>query len=108
MSNVAPHHHAGFNGSPGLWWKLERWIQDELVAKRDLDVWVIAGSIFGPGEIETIGPDDDISVPAMSYKIVILPRENEGDPAGVLAFLFPHQRIVHGDIEDFLSIYRYH
>ena len=26
MTNIAPQHHDGFNGSPGLWYDLERWV----------------------------------------------------------------------------------
>jgi endonuclease G len=37
----------------------------------------------------------------MFYKIVVLENRDTGVPV-VLAFLFPHQRSAHGDIEDFL------
>ena len=101
LSNIAPQHHRGFNGSPGLWWKLERWIQDQLVAKERREVWVFAGCIFGPGQHEQVGPDNNIWVPAMFYKIVTLESSDRDFPT-VLAFLFPHQRSTHGSIEDFL------
>jgi len=102
MSNIAPQHHDAFNGSGGLWFNLERWIQDSLVRKNNVDMWVFAGSILGAGEIEKVGSNKDISVPAMFYKIVIKkPVTGEQIPK-VLAFLFPHQREKHGDIEDFL------
>ncbi len=101
LSNIAPQHHKGFNGSPGLWYKLERWIQDELVTKQKKEVWVFAGCIFGPGEHEKVGKNKDIWVPAMFYKIVII-KGDAGQEPKVLAFLFPHQRKAHGDIEDFL------
>ena len=55
MGNIAPQHHYGFNGSPGLWYKLERWVQYALVKKQGKEVWVFAGSIFGPGEHEKVG-----------------------------------------------------
>ena len=101
MSNIAPQHHKGFNGAPGLWWNLERWIQDELVTGQNKEVWVFAGSIFGPGEHEKVGKDKDIWVPPMFYKIVIMKKPDTDIPT-VLAFLFPHQRSSHGSIEDFL------
>ena len=107
LSNVAPQHHFEFNGAGGLWFKLERWIQDTVVKDRGIEVWVIAGCIFGDDsytDFEAVGLDTDIYVPAMFYKVVV--RENPDDEDGpplVLAFLFPHQRSSHGDIEDFLT-----
>lgn len=101
MSNIAPQNHYNFNGSGGLWYKLERWIQDRVVEEHEQEVWVFAGCIFGPGEHEKVGPDNDILVPAMFYKIVIR-QDPADDVPKVLAFLFPHQRSKHGDIEDFL------
>ena len=88
MSNIAPQHHRGFNGPPGLWWKLERWIQDELVAEQGNEVWVFAGCFFGPGQHERVGPHKNISVPPMFYKIVITQTSDPDFPT-VLAFLFP-------------------
>jgi endonuclease G len=102
MTNIAPQHHRGFNGPPGLWWKLERWIQDELVAEQGKEVWVFAGCLFGPGQHERVGPHNNISVPPMFYKIVITQTSDPDFPT-VLAFLFPHQRSAHGDIQDFLA-----
>lgn len=101
MTNITPQHHDAFNGSGGLWFQLERWVQDVLVEQRELDVWIHAGSILGPGEHEVVGPDEDIFVPAMFYKIVVLEDDPNPEPV-VLAFLFPHQREAHGDIQHFL------
>ncbi len=101
MSNIAPQHHYGFNGSPGLWWKLERWIQDDLVVKEQTEVWVFAGCVFGTGEHEKVGPNKNIWVPPMFYKIVIWEDPDTEVPV-VLAYLFPHQRIKHGVPDDFL------
>ena len=100
MSNMAPQHQTAFNGAGGVWFKLERWIQDTLVRDDSMNVWVFAGSIFGPGETERIGPDNDIAVPPVFYKMVIT-QEDEGDRR-VLAFLLPHHRVRHGEIEDYL------
>jgi len=101
MSNIAAQHHHGFNGKPGLWWSLERWIQDDLVKDQGKEVWVFAGCLFGPGEHEKVGQDKDIWVPVMFYKIVVMENTDTAVPI-VLAFLFPHQRSAHGTIEDFL------
>lgn len=101
MSNIAPQHHAGFNGAPGLWYELERWIQDELVDARGHTVWVIAGTVFGPGPVERVGPNQDISVPPMFFKLVISDQFTPDEPR-VLAFLLPHQRVAHGEIQHFL------
>ncbi|MEL6330409.1 MAG: DNA/RNA non-specific endonuclease [Planctomycetota bacterium] len=101
MSNIAPQYHSTFNGSPGLWFCLERWVQDCVVRESGLEVWVLAGSIVGPGQTWVVGRQDDISIPHMFYKIVVLERDDNEVPL-VLAFLFPHQREAHGQIEDFL------
>jgi endonuclease G len=100
MTNIAPQHHNGFNGSPGLWWKLERWIQDDLVEGQGKEVWIYAGCIFGPGHHEKVTVKK-VWVPPMFYKIVIMKKSGSEIP-DVLAFLFPHQRIPHGKIQDFL------
>lgn len=111
MTNIAPQHHEAFNGSGGLWFELERKIQDEWVTELGREVFVFAGCVVGPGEHEMVGPDNDILVPPMFFKIVILAPEQDGpleenevidDMPRVLAFLFPHQRIPHGDLEDYL------
>lgn len=102
MSNIAPQHHNAFNGSGGLWFRLERWIQDELVENEGMEVWVFAGCVVGPGTHERVGPNTDITVPPMFYKVVIWEDAVDAETPTVLAFLFPHQRTSHGDIEDFL------
>ena len=77
-------------------------VRHEAVVDDDQELWVFAGSIVGPGQHELVGPNNDIVVPPMFWKIVIRgPDDNEEFPT-VLAFLFPHQRVSHGDIEDFL------
>lgn len=101
MTNIAPQHHVGFNGSAGLWYELERWIQDDLVKEQGEEVWVFAGCIFGKGEPEKVGPNSNIWVPPAFYKIVIMEGGESGLPI-VLAYLFPHQRVRHGEIDDFL------
>ncbi|HHS13450.1 MAG TPA: DNA/RNA non-specific endonuclease [bacterium] len=99
LSNIAPQNHSEFNGFGGLWYNLERFIQDSLVRGRGMELWIFAGCLFGPGEVEKVGRQKDIGVPAMFYKIVI--HESDGVPR-VLAFLFPHQRTAHGEIQNFL------
>lgn len=102
MSNIAPQHQTGFNGPGGLWNALERKLQDEWVVEDDQDLWVLAGSIVGPGQHELVGPDSDIFVPPMFWKIVVQAAESGAELPVVLAFLFPHQRNAHGSIDDFL------
>jgi len=99
MSNIAPQDDS-FNRS-GLWRELERWVQNDALKELG-ELWVIAGCIFGAGQVERIGPHRDIHVPAMFYKIVIQKPSDPSGDAKVLAFLFPHQRQSHGDKEDFL------
>lgn len=102
MSNVAPQHHSGFNGSPGMWWKLERWLQDKIITADNETAHVIAGAIFGLGEVEKIGPNKDIHVPPMFYKIVVIDEKGD-EPQRVLAFLFPHHRKAHQGIQNYLT-----
>ena len=104
MSNIAPQHHAAFNGAGGMWFELERWIQDVVVTGAELEVWVFAGCIFGYGAHERVGPASDIGVPPMFFKIVVRESEDpDDDMPRVLAFLFPHHRAKHGEIQDFLT-----
>ena len=100
MSNIAPQHHAAFNGSGGMWFNLERWTQD-LVKSTKTEAWVFAGCIFGPSVMEKVGPNKDIEVPPIFYKIVIR-QDPDDDSPYILAFLFPHHRSRHGSIEDYL------
>lgn len=71
MSNIAPQHGTGFNRSSGLWWRLENWVRKQLKRDDIDDLWIYAGCIFGQREIEKIGPNKNITVPAAFYKIVI-------------------------------------
>ncbi len=99
MSNITPQKQDNFNGAGGLWFKLETWVRKKAVEQAQLTVWVTAGVVLGPGELEKIGPQKNIAVPPMFFKIVV--REVTGKPVA-LAFLFPHQRKRHGAIENFL------
>ncbi len=101
MSNVAPQHHYGFNGSGGIWYKAERWLQDDLIDDQQRTIWEIAGTIFGPQKLEEIGPDNSIEVPPLFFKIMVSTEDGSGIPE-VLAFLFPHHRKAHGELEDYL------
>lgn len=92
MSNIAPQHAKTINRSPGLWFQLERWIQDDLVVANNKEVWVYAGCIvFDTRNIEGVGKNDSIVVPNMFYKVVIMESQDQNKPH-VLAFLFPHFR----------------
>jgi DNA/RNA endonuclease G (NUC1) len=102
MSNISPRHHVAFNGPGGVWFNLERWVQDEVVSERGQEVWKIAGCVFGQGTPEKVGPAADISVPPMFFKLVIRQEPDIPDAPRVLAFLMPHHRARHGEIEDFL------
>src|SRR3546814_1893293 len=70
MSNIAPQLHSRFNGSGGLWYKLETRIR-ERVAGKGKSVHIIAGTVFGDGDAHVVGPDEDIFVPHMFYQIII-------------------------------------
>jgi endonuclease G len=102
MSNMAPQNQRNFNGSGGLWYELERWIQDSVVKVDGNEVWVFAGCVFDKNEPEYVGPTKDIAVPPMFFKIVIRERSYRDGPE-VLAFLFPHQFSRQGEIPDFLT-----
>jgi endonuclease G len=102
MSNMAPQNQRNFNGPGGLWYKLERWIQDSVVKAGGDEVWIFAGCVFDENEPEYVGPAEDIAVPPMFFKIVIRENANRDEPR-VLAFLFPHQYSRQGEIQDFLT-----
>jgi len=88
MSNIAPQLHNGFNGSGGLWFKTERWVQDKVVSE-SVDVWEFSGGlVIDDRFIETVGPNNDIAVPDLYYKVVI--KEDSNGQPEVLVFLFPH------------------
>ena len=101
MSNIAPQHQDAFNGSGGLWFKLERFVQDVLVRRQHRQVWVVSGCLFGRGEPEKVGPHRDIHVPPMFFEVIAWEEAGRKGPA-VLAFLLPHQHVAHGTLEDFL------
>jgi len=100
MSNIAPQHK-NFNRNSGLWFDLERYIQDTLVENNGMEVWVIAGTIFTEKEPVKIGSGNNIHVPQGFYQIVIA-RPNPQENAKVLAFRFGHPTTNEGDIFDFL------
>jgi len=90
MSNIAPQHSWAINRSGGLWYKLERWIQDNIVEENGKEVWIYAGSvIFDTENMEKVGTNDSIVVPGLFYKIVIMQSGNSNKPH-ILAFFFPH------------------
>ena len=88
MSNIAPQLHYGFNGSGGLWFKTERWVQDKVVSDA-VEVWEYSGGIIHDDRfMEKVGANNNIAVPDQFYKVVIKKGENEYPD--VLVFLFPH------------------
>ena len=88
MSNIAPQLHYGFNGGGGVWFKTERWVQDDVVSE-NVDVWEYSGGlVHDDRHMERVGTNNSIVVPDQFYKVVI--KENEGDYPDVLVFLFPH------------------
>lgn len=88
MSNVAPQYHVGFNGSGGLWYKLETVVRDS-IDNSGTEFHLIAGPVFSGDPVRKIGPHSDIHVPHSFFKIVI----HDGQP---LAFLFTHDEEAHG------------
>jgi len=83
MSNIAPQLHNRFNGSGGLWYKLET-IERQQLMPRGLVLHIIAGTIFGSGPAH-IGPSGNVGIPDMFYRILVTDR-------GVVPFLFVHGR----------------
>lgn len=102
MTNIVPQRKS-FNQSGGLWYSLETKIRKFLKSEsgRTVDLYVFAGPIYGPGEIERTGRNRDLPVPSMFFEILIRPQPTGSDPL-VLTFLFPHQRVPHGSVEDFI------
>ncbi len=83
MSNVAPQLHGAFNGAGGLWFALETVVRTQLVGT-GTSLHITAGTIFGDADIHKVGPEEDIHVPHMFYKILIT-------ESGVVPFLFIHK-----------------
>lgn len=83
MTNIAPQLHNRFNGSGGLWYAVESF-ERKIILTRGHTLHMIAGSIFGDNP-ETVGPDDDIGIPDMFYRLLITRH-------GVVPFLFVHMR----------------
>ena len=104
MSNIAPQLHYGFNGSGGLWYDAERWIQNDVVKNGNKEIWVYSGGIINDTRfLEKVVSNEDIVVPDQFYKVVIM--NNEGEFPDVLVFLFPH----YGNKDDIneKSIFKY-
>lgn len=97
LSNIAPQFHNRFNGSGGLWNKLETKIRNLVDASKTFHI--IAGTVFGDAPIQHIGPltqitvngekktllkgPFDIAVPHMFFKIIVSGQS-------VIPFLFTH------------------
>jgi len=86
MSNIAPQYYEIFNGPGGHWGQLELLLRT-LIEEDGEEFWMIAGTIFGEGGIQYVGPANNrtIGVPDMYFKIVIT-RD------GPVGFLFSHRR----------------
>jgi endonuclease G len=100
MSNVTPQDQYGFNGGSGIWRDLERFLQETIVGDQEDEIWVIAGPVLGKGSMKKVGPNKDITVPPMFFKIAV--RYDSDDNPLILAFLMPHHREAHGSIQDYL------
>lgn len=83
MSNITPQYHNRFNGTGGLWNDLETALRSRIDAGAEFHI--LAGSIFGASDVQYVGPDSDIGVPDMFYKIVVTTE-------GPVGFLFAHRR----------------
>ncbi len=92
MSNIAPQYHEAFNGfggqgeSDGLWYQLETRIRH--LVDDGYIFHIFAGTVFGD-DVQFVGPDGDIGVPDMYYKIVITHD-------GAVPFLFQHRTSING------------
>lgn len=82
MTNIAPQLHSTFNGSGGLWFALET--AERAILKRGVDLHIIAGTHFRTAIATVVGPEDDIFVPHLYYRLVIAEQ-------GVVVFLFVHE-----------------
>lgn len=82
MTNIAPQFQTTFNGAGGLWYQLEERIREDIVGGAGMPIHIIAGTVFGDEEIDTVGAGN-IPVPHMFFQILIT-------PVGVVPFLFVH------------------
>ena len=91
MTNIAPQAPLCFNQTKGVWYQLERHVQDNLVRRGRLNVWVFAGTFFTKGRtVEKIGPAKDIHVPHAFFKVIV--RELPGNIPQAIGFVFPHYK----------------
>ena len=102
QSNLTPQHHDAFNGTGGVWNKVETRIREDLLASHG-ELWVFAGPIFGPGNYDTIGTG--VQVAPLFFQIVVWKDEN--DTPQWEAYLLPHHQKKHGDPEDYLVSVRH-
>lgn len=104
MTNIAPQLQNGFNGGGGLWFNAERWVQDRVVTKGGMEVWEYSGGlVIDDRSMEKVGPNKDIAVPDLFYKVVI--KKGAAEFPDVLVFLFPHYD--HKDDVKEKDIFRY-
>ncbi len=104
MTNIAPQLQNGFNGGGGLWFNAERWVQDRVVTKGGIEVWEYSGGlVIDDRTMEKVGPNSDIAVPDLFYKVVI--KRGTSEFPDVLVFLFPHYD--HKDDVKEKDIFRY-
>ncbi|WP_028974027.1 DNA/RNA non-specific endonuclease [Spirochaeta cellobiosiphila] len=96
MSNIAPQDQYDFNGAGGLWYQLETYVREDLIRTKGYEVWVYAGTIFGPSSYDEY---KGISVPPLFYKIILYKNE-EG--IHIEPYLLPHQRDSRGELSDYL------
>jgi len=61
----------------------------------------VAGCVLGPKQMETTGKNQDIEVPPAFFQIIAVKDEAVDFPM-VAAFLLPHHRAKHGDIQDYM------
>lgn len=93
-SNLTPQHGDNFNGTAGVWYRIEERVRDLMDVH--CEVWVFAGPIWGAGTYDMV--NGAIPVAPMFFQIIIWE-----DPTGTPqfeAYMTPNHQKRHGDIRE--------
>jgi len=93
-TNIAPQKDK-FNGSGGLWNRLETWNRNK-VKNKDWELWIFAGCIFDSNPVNTLGTTD-IHAPDRFFKIVVI-KQPGSTTLSLIAFIFPNTNVNNNDV----------
>lgn len=83
MSNMSPQE-PGFNR--GIWKELETWVREQ--AEKNYEIYIVTGPVLTGGPFKKIG-DNNVSVPAYFYKVVL---DYYGPAKKAIGFILPNRK----------------